>query len=60
MTKINEMLLNLKGFKYAASLELMMGYYHIRLRENASNLCMIILPRIKYRYKRISMVINNC
>ena len=31
MSKINEILLKLKGFKYATSLDLNMGYYHIRL-----------------------------
>ena len=43
MPKINEMLLKLEGFQYASSLDLSMGYYHIRLSENASNLCTIIL-----------------
>ena len=43
MPKINEMLLKLEGFKYDVSLDLNMGYYHIKLRENASNLCTIIL-----------------
>ena len=31
MPKIREILRNLEGFKYAMSLELNMGYYHIRL-----------------------------
>ena len=44
MTKINEILLKLEGFKYATSLDLDMEYYHIRLSENTSNLCTIILP----------------
>ena len=44
MPKTNEMLLELEGFQYAMSLDLNMGYYHIRLRTNASNLCTIILP----------------
>ena len=42
MPKTNEMLLILKGFQYATSLDLNMGCYHIQLRKNASNLCMII------------------
>ena len=41
------------------SLGLNMGYYHIQLRENASNLCTIILPWGKYRYKRLPMVVAN-
>ena len=43
MPKINEILLKLKGFHYATSLDLDMGYYHIRLRKNASNLFIIII-----------------
>ena len=31
--KIREMILNLEGFQYTKSLELNMGYYHIRLIE---------------------------
>ena len=36
-----------------------MGYYHIRLSEKASNLCMIILPWVKYQYKRLTMGVVN-
>ena len=32
-----------------------MGYYHIRLSKNASNLCTIILPWVKYSYKHLPM-----
>ena len=59
MPKINEMLLKLEGFQYATSLDLNMGYYHIRLIQNASNLCTIILPWGKYYYKRLPMGISN-
>ena len=55
MTKINEILLKLEGFQYAASLDLNMGYYHIRLSENISNLCTFIPPQEKYCYKRLTM-----
>ena len=44
MPKNREILLKLEGFKYATSLDLNMGSYHIRLGENTSNLCTIILP----------------
>ena len=53
------MLLELEGFHYDTSLDLNMGYYHIRLSENESNLCMIILPKGKYRYKRLPMGVSN-
>ena len=59
MPKINEMLLKLEGFQYAMSLDLNMGYYHIRLSKNTSNLCTIILPWGKYRYKRLPMGVAN-
>ena len=39
MPKINDMLLKLEGLKYAASIDINMGYYHIRLTEDAMNLC---------------------
>ena len=59
MPNINEMLLNLEGFRYATLLGLNMGYYHIWLSKNASNLCMIILPWGKYWYKCLPMGVDN-
>ena len=59
MPKINEMLLKLEGFQYATSIDLNMGYYHIWLRKNPSNLCTIIIPQGKYGYKRLSMGVAN-
>ena len=59
MPKIREMLLNLEGFQYSTSLELNTGYYYIRLRKEANNLCNIIHPWGKYRYKRLPMGICN-
>ena len=59
MPKINEMLLKLEGSKYATSLDLNLGYYHIRLSENTNNLCTIILPWEKYCYKRLPMRVAN-
>ena len=41
--KLREMLLNSVIFQYATSLDLKMGYYHIRLRNQANNLCTIII-----------------
>ena len=59
MPKTNGMLLKLEGFCYATLLDLNIGYYHIRLRENASNLRTIIIPWGKYRYKRLPMGVAN-
>ena len=36
-----------------------MGYYHIRLSDQDSNLCIIILPWGKYWYKRLPMGVSN-
>ena len=55
MPKNNEMLFKLEGFKYDMSLDLNIGYYHIRISKNESNLCTIILPWVKYCYKRLPM-----
>ena len=59
MPKKHEMILNLEVFKYATSLYLSMGYYHIRLSTNVINICKIILPWCKYKYKRITMGVFN-
>ena len=59
MPKIREMLLNIKGFKYALSLDLNMVYYHIRLSEKASNICTIIIPWEKHSCKRLPMGMSN-
>ena len=51
--------MKLEVFQYAMSLDLNMGYYHIRLIKNGSSSCTIILPWVKYRYKRLPMGIAN-
>ena len=59
MLKINEMLLKLEVFWYATSLDSSIGYYHIRISKNESNLCTIIIPRGGYCFKRLPMGIYN-
>ena len=59
MPKIREMLLNLEGFQYAVSVYLNMGYYHIRISDQAINLCTIILPSGNYRYKCLPTGVSN-
>ena len=59
MPKMNEMLFKLEFFQYARSLDLNTRYYHIRLTEDASNLCTIIIPWRKYRYKFFPMGVSN-
>jgi hypothetical protein len=53
------MLQKLKGFKYATSLDLKMGYYHIELTADASKLCTVVLPWGKYEYLRLPMGLCN-
>ena len=53
------MLLKMEGFNYDSSFDLDMGYYDIKLKENTSNLCTIILPWGKYYYKRLPMGESN-
>ena len=36
-----------------------MGYYHIQITEDISNLCAIIIPWGKYCYKRLTMEVSN-
>ena len=59
MPKIREMLLTLEGFQYATSMDLNMGYYHIHISNQDSNLCTTILPWGKYKYKSLPMGICN-
>jgi hypothetical protein len=50
LPKIADMLLKLRGFVYATSLDLNMGYYHMLLTPFARRLCTIVLPWGKYEY----------
>lgn len=57
--KIQDMLQKLEGFRYASSLDLNMGYYHIILSPNSSRYCTIVLPWGKYEYLRLPMGLCN-
>ena len=57
--KIQELLHKLKGFQHVTSLDLNMGYYHIRLTPKASSICTVILPWEKYEYLRLPMGLCN-
>ena len=59
MPKICEMLLNLEGFQYSMSLVLNIGYDDIRLRDQASNVCTIILPWREYNNESLKMSVCN-
>jgi hypothetical protein len=49
----------MEGFKYATSLDLNMGYYHIELSPDSSKLCTIVLPWGKYEYQKLPMGLCN-
>lgn len=53
--KIQDLLLKLEGFRYATSLDLNMGYYHIELTPFAKRMCTIVLPFGKYEYQKLPM-----
>ena len=57
--KIQDLLLKLEGFKYATSLDLNMGYYHIELDTISQKLCTIVLPWGKYQYQKLPMGLCN-
>lgn len=56
---IQDLLLKMEGFKYATSLDLNMGYYHIELTPGSKALCTIVLPWGKYEYQRLPMGLCN-
>ena len=59
LPKIQEILLKMEGFKYATTLDLNMGYYHIQLSPEASKLCTIVFPWGKYQYLRLPQGLCN-
>jgi len=56
---VQDMHLNLEGFQWATSLDLNMGYYHIRLDPSSKELCTIVLPFGKHEYQAIPMGLCN-
>ena len=59
LPKIQEILLKMEGLKYATTLDLNMGYYHIQLSPEASKLCIIMFPWGKYEYLRLPQGLRN-
>ncbi len=57
--KIQDLLLKLEGFKYATSLDLNMGYYHIELSARTKQMCTIVFPFGKFEYQRLPMGLCN-
>jgi hypothetical protein len=54
------MIRSMEVFTFASSLNLNMGYYHIKLDADAQKLCTIVFPRNmeKYKYKHLPMGIK--
>jgi hypothetical protein len=59
LPNISDLLRKSSGLKYAAAIDLRMGYYHIPLDLEAQKLCTTILPWGKYQYKRLPMGVNT-
>jgi hypothetical protein len=53
--KIGDVIRSMEGFTYATSLDLNMGYYHIKINPTAQMICTVIFPWGKYKYKRLPM-----
>jgi len=51
--------MKLEGFRYATSLDLTMGYYHITLCPKSRKLCTIVLPWGKFEYQKLPMGLCN-
>lgn len=51
--KVQDMMLQLKGFQWATALDLNMGYYHVELAPASKKLCTIVLPFGKFEYQRL-------
>ena len=52
------MLLKVSNFTYAMALDLVMGYYNIKLSDDASKLLTITTPFGKYEYLRLPMGVS--
>jgi transposase InsO family protein len=57
--KIQDMLHKLEGFMYATSLDLNMGYYHIKLNPDAQKYCTIITQWGCLSYLRLPMGVSS-
>jgi hypothetical protein len=56
------MIRSMEGFTFASALDLNMSYYQIKLDADSQELCTIVFPwgKYKYKYKRLPMGIKSC
>jgi hypothetical protein len=52
------MIRSMEGFTFASTLDLNMGYYHIKIDADAQKLCTIVFPWHIGKYKRLPMGIK--
>jgi hypothetical protein len=55
LPKVQDLLRKIGKFKYATTLDLVMGFYNITMDEEAQRICTLILPWGKYRLTRLAM-----
>ena len=55
LPNIQETLTTIGKFTYATVVDLVMGYYHMKLSENIKKLCGIVLPWGTYKYNMLPM-----
>jgi hypothetical protein len=57
--EIQDLLLKFEGVQYAMTLDLNVGYYHIKLSPFSKHLCTIVTPFGKYEYQHLPMGLCN-
>jgi len=55
LPKISDTLQRMEKFQWASAIDLNMGYYHLTLDMKTREICSLIFPWGRYRYKRLPM-----
>jgi len=58
LPRIADTLQQMEGFQYATTLDMNMGYYHLSLDRESSEMCTIVTEFCKFRYKRLPMGVS--